>query len=73
MQRGRSLMLDPLDEKIRNFIMTLKRKKGLLNSVVAIATTRVLIEKSQDEHLKCIYPNSINWTPSLLPRMGFVK
>ena len=73
MQRGRSLMFDSLDEKIRNFVMTLKRKRGLLNSVVAIATKRVLIEKSQYEHLKCIYLNSINWTPSLLPRMGFVK
>lgn len=73
MQRGRPLMLGSLDEKVRNFLMTLRRKGGVVNAVVAIATARALIEKSQDEHLKCIDLNSTNWTQSLFRRMGFVK
>ena len=53
MERGRPLMLGSLDEKVKNFLMILRRKGGVVNSVVAIAVVQALIEKSTDEHLKC--------------------
>ena len=34
--------------------MILRRKGGAVNSIVAIAVAQALIEKSADEHLKCI-------------------
>ena len=45
----------------------------VVNSVIAIATARTLIEENPDEHLKCIDLNSTNWTQSLFRRMGIVK
>ena len=32
----------------------LRKKGGIVNSVVAIATAKALIEQTKDEHFKCI-------------------
>ena len=53
--------------------MILRRKGGVVNSVVAIAAAQALIQKSSDEHLKCIDLVSSSWTQSLFRRMGFVR
>lgn len=45
----------------------------VVNSVIAIATARTLIEENPDEYLKCIDLNSTNSTQSLFRRMGIVK
>ena len=58
MQRGRPLMLGLLAENVKNFLINLWRKRRVINPVVAINTTRTLIEKKQDEHLKSISLNS---------------
>ena len=34
--------------------MILRRQAGVANPVIAIAVAQALIEKSADEHLKCI-------------------
>ena len=73
MQRGRPLMLGTLDEKVKNILTILRRKGGVVNTVVAIATAQALKERSQDEHLKCIDLESSSWAKSLFKRMGFVK
>ena len=44
-----------------------------MNTVVAIATAKALIERSKDEHLKLIDLESCYWAKSLFRRMGFVK
>ena len=49
MKRGHPLMLGSLDEKVKNFLMILRRKGGVGNSVVAIAVAQVVIEKSTDD------------------------
>ena len=54
MKRGRPLMLRPLNEKVKNFLMILRRKEEVVNSVVAIAVAQGLIEKSTEEYLQCI-------------------
>ena len=51
----------------------LRRKGGIVNTVVAIATAKALIARSQDEHLKCIDLESTSWAKSLFKRMGFKK
>ena len=73
MQRGRPLVLGTLDEKVKNFLTILRRKGGIVNTAVAIATAQALIARSQDEHLKCIDLESSSWAKSLFNRMGFVK
>ena len=62
MKRGRPLMLGSLDKKVKNFLLILGRKRGVVNSVVAIAVAQALIKKSADEHLKCIDLISSTWT-----------
>ena len=54
MKRGRPLMLETVDEKICNFLQIVRRKGGVVNSVVAIATAKVLVTKSDLEHLKAL-------------------
>ena len=66
-------MLDSIDEKVKNFILILRRKGGVVNSVVAIAAAQALNQKSPDEHLKCVDLDSSSWTQSLFRRMSFVR
>ena len=66
-------MLGSIDEKVKNFLLILRRKGGVVNSVVAIAAAQTLIQKSSDKHLKCIGLVSSSWTQSLFRRMGFVR
>ena len=47
-------MLGSIDEKVKILLLILRRKGGVVNSVVAIAAAQALIQKSSDEHLKCI-------------------
>ena len=65
LKRGRPPMLGSSDEKVKNFLLILRRKGGVANSGVAIAAAQGLIQKSSDEHLKCIDFVSSSWTQSL--------
>ena len=47
-------MLETLDGKAKTFLHVLRRKGGVVNSVVAVATAKALIVRSPDEHLKCL-------------------
>ena len=73
MKRGRPLLLGTIDEKVKNFLFTLRQKGGVVNTVVAIATAKAFIERSKDEHLKLIDLESCYRAKSLFRRMGFVK
>ena len=73
LKRGRPLLLGTIDEKVKNFLFALRQKGGVVNTVVAIATAKALIERSKDEHLKLIDLESCYWAKSLFRRMGFVK
>ena len=73
MKRGRPLMLGQLDEKVKKFLIGLRHKGGVVNTVVANATAKALIEKSDDEHLKLIDLEQTFWAKSLFGRLGFVK
>ena len=72
-KRGRPLMLSPRDKKVKNVLIILRGKVGVLNFVVVIAVAQALIEKSTDDHLKCIDLISSTWTQSLFRRIGFVR
>ena len=54
MTRGRPLIIRKLDEKVKNVLLALRRKEGVVNTVVAIAAAKVVIQKSNKEHLKLI-------------------
>ena len=73
LKRGRLLMLGSIDEKVKNFLLILRRKGGVVNPFVAIAAAEALIQKSSDEHLGCIELVSSSWTQSLFRRMDFVR
>ena len=65
LKRGRPVMLGSIDEKVKNFLLILRQKGGVVNSVVAIVAVQALIQKSSDEHLKCIDLVSSSWTQCL--------
>ena len=71
MKRGRPLMLGSLDEKVKSFLLILRRKGRVVNSVFAIAIAQALLEKRGDKHLKCINLISSTWTQSLFRGMRF--
>ena len=73
MARGRPLMLAKLDEKVKNFLLALRRKGGVVNTVVAIAAAKALIQKSNEDHLKVIELEKSSWAKSLFQRLGFTK
>ena len=66
-------MLGTLDEKRKTFLHVLRRKGGVVNTVVAVATAKAMIARSPDEHLKCLDLDSSYWVKSLFRRMGFMK
>ena len=70
---GRPLMLGVVDEQVKNFLIALCKKGGVVNKVVAIATARALISRSDDQCLKSIDLENTSWARSLFNRMGFVK
>ena len=44
LQRGRPLLLaNDIDEKVRNYLMTLRYKGGMSNFLITIAVTKALI------------------------------
>ena len=48
LKRGRPLPFDSLDEKVQKFLVVLRSKGGLVNTIVA----KAVIEKSSVCHLK---------------------
>ena len=46
LKRGQPMMLGSVDEKVKNFLIILRWKGGVVNSVVAIAAAQALIQKS---------------------------
>ena len=73
LKRGRSYILGELDEKMNNHLHVLRRKEGAVNTVMADATAKAFITRSQNEHLKCIDLHSSYWPKSLFRRMRFTK
>ena len=66
-------MLGTLDETVKTFLHELRRKGGMVNTAVTVATAKALIARSTDGHLKCLDLDSLYWTRSLFRRMGFTK
>ena len=64
LKRGRPLMLGAVDEKVRNFLQIVRRKGGVVNTVVAIATAKAPIEKSDQQHLKNLDLEISSWAKS---------
>ena len=66
-------MFGTLDDKVKRFLRVLRRKGGVVNTLVTVATAKALIARNPDEHLKCLDLDSSCWTKSLFRRMGFTK
>ena len=71
-RRGRPAMLGIADKKIRDFLIALRHRGGVINSTIAIAAAKGLIQSSSDPDLKRIKINT-SWTENLFRRMGFVR
>ena len=70
-KRGRRLLLGCLDEKIQQFLQMLRKKGGVVNTVVANAAAKALISRSEYEHFVDL--DRTSWAKSIFKRMGFVK
>ena len=61
-QRGRPLLLGKtIDEKVKNFLLALPHKGGVVNTVVALAAAKALIANSDQEHSKLIQLDETSW------------
>ena len=61
-------------EKLKSFVrIAIRKKGGVVSTVVANAVAKALIAKSDDVHLKVIDLDSSFWEKSLFQRTGFVK
>ena len=61
LERGRSLLSGVVLDKKKHFLLQLRNKKAVVNSVAAVATAKALIARSSDEHLKLIDVESTTW------------
>ena len=73
LKRGRPLMLDTVNEKVCSFLQIVRRNRGVVNSVVAIATAKAIIAENDLEHLKTLDLDNSSWTKSLFRKIGFVR
>ena len=62
-----------VNEKVQHFPMIVRRKGGVVNTMVSNATARALIERSNQKHLECIDLEHSSWAKSLFQRMWLVK
>ena len=56
----------------QHLVVIVRRKGGPVSTVVANATARAFIERSNEENLKCIDLEHSSWPKSLFQRMGQV-
>ena len=70
--QGRSILLDSLDEMVQQYLLATRSKRGLISSIIAIATAKVLIARYPEYDHEHIDLDS-SWAKSLFKRMGFVK
>ena len=77
LKRGRLLLLGAvLDENVKRFSLQQRKKGGVVNTVVAVATTKELkltMISDDDEDLKLIDLESTAWAKSFFQHMGFCK
>ena len=74
LKRGGPLLLGAvLDEKVKYFLLQLRKKGDVVNTVVAVATAKALITRNSDEHLKLNDLESTTWAKSFFKQMGFCK
>ena len=55
------------------YLHTIRKKGGVVNTVVAIAIVHALIAKSEDKNVKVLDLEKTSWTKRLFHRMRFVK
>ena len=55
---------------MKHILLVLRKKGGVANTVVAVATAKALIARSNDEHLKLIDLELTTWVKSLFKWMG---
>ena len=66
---GRPLMIGKLlDKRLQEYLHIYPKKVGIVNKVVAVATAKTLIEKSNLEHLKDLDLENSSWPKPLLRR-----
>ena len=63
---GRLLMIDKLlDKQAQEYLYIYRKKGGIVNEVVAVATAKALIERSNLEHFKELDLEYSSWAKSL--------
>ena len=73
-KRRRPLQLgSEINEKIMKYLHTIRKKGGVVNTVVAIAIAHALIAKSEDKNVKVLDLEKTSWTKSVFHQMRFVK
>ena len=60
-------------KQVQEYLYIYRKKCGIVNKVVIVATAKALIEKSNFEHLKDLDLENSSWAKSFFKRMGLVK
>ena len=71
--RGRPLMLRSLDKMVQKYIRAYRRRRGPVNSIIAISIAKVLIARNPQFNLEHIDLDSSSWAKSLFKRMGLAR
>ena len=61
------------DKYVQKYLYIYRKKGGIVNKFVAVATAKALIERSNFEYLKDLDLQNSSWAKSLFKRMGFAK
>ena len=69
MQRGRTLLMGPLDEMVQRFLMTTRNRGEIVSRIIA----KPLIVQNTQYNLVHIYLNTSASAKSLSKRMGLSK
>ena len=72
-KRGRPIVLGEIDDMVQRFLLSLRKKDGVVNEAVARSVTKTLVKRSGKLELMSVNVDGKWWIQSLFRHMGFVR
>ena len=72
-RKGRSLMLESLDDMVQRYLQAYRSRGSPVNSLIMVSIAKVLIAQNPQLNLDHINLYLSSWAKSLFQRMGFTR
>ena len=72
-KRGRPILLGKIDDMVQRFLLSFRKKDGVVNEVVARSVAKTLVKRSGKPELMSVDLDGKWLIQSLFRRMGFVR